>query len=114
VLSSYFNMTECVIRCLQDSVVSDLAKKHQTQMLHARRAHASVRNSAVQLVSELNSEQLRLRVGSVYEEDLLFAYRSLRSEYNRDVGHAPTVRRPRRQGSGDWLDGVSDGEPDVE
>jgi hypothetical protein len=113
-LSLYFNIAECVIRRSQDSLVSDLAKKHRTQMLNAKRAHASARHSASHLVSELNSEQFRLRVGSVYEEDLLFAYRSLRAEYNRDVGRAPTVRRPRRQETGNWLEGVSEGEPDGE
>ena len=97
--------------CIQDTVVADLAKKHQTQLLHAKRAHAAARDSAKQLVSELNLEQFRLRMGTLYEEDLVFAYRSLRAEYNRDVGRAPTIRRPRRQGSGDWLDGVSEGEP---
>jgi hypothetical protein len=52
-------------------------------------------------------------MNAMYEEDLLFAYRTLRAEYNRDTGHAPTVRRPRKQGGdGDWLDGVSEGEPE--
>lgn len=81
-------------------------------MLRAKRAHAAARDNAARLVSELNVEQLRVRMGSVYEEDLLFAYRSLRAEYNRDMGRAPTVRRPKRQGDGgDWLDGESEGEP---
>ena len=66
--------------------------------------------------AELDAEQLRARVCALYEEDLLFAYRSLRAEYNRDVGRAPETRRPKRGdaagGGGDWLDGVSEGEPE--
>jgi hypothetical protein len=80
-------------------------------MQRAKRAHVIARDNAARLVSELNVEQLRVRMGSVYEEDLLFAYRSLRAEYNRDLGRVPTVKRPRRQGDGDWLDGESEGEP---
>ena len=65
------------------------------------------------MVAELDAEQLRARVGASFEDDLLFAYRSLRAEYNRDVGRAPATRRPKRGGDGEWLDGVSEGEPEV-
>ena len=105
-----------LLSSFQDSVVADLAKKHHTQILRAKRAHALSRAQALQLAAELDAEQLRARVCALYEEDLLFAYRSLRAEYNRDVGRAPETRRPKRGdaagGGGDWLDGVSEGEPD--
>ncbi len=100
----------------QDSVVADLAKKHQAQILRARRAHAQSRERAARLAADLDAEQLRARVGAMFEEDLLFAYRSLRAEYNRDVGRSPETKRPKRPrgvdeyGDGDWLDGVSEGE----
>ena len=80
-------------------------------MQRAKRAHISARDNAARLVSELSAEQLRVKMGSDFEEDLLFAYRSLRAEYNRDLGRAPTVKRPKRQADGDWLDGESEGEP---
>ena len=84
-------------------------------MLRAKRFHAISREKATQLAAELDAEQLRARVGALFEEDLLFAYRSLRAEFNRDVGRVPVTRRPRRREGGDddnnWLDGVSEGEP---
>lgn len=84
-------------------------------MLRAKRVHAISREKATQLAAELDAEQLRVRMGTLFEEDLLFAYRSLRAEYNRDVGRVPVTRRPRREGGEDnWLDGVSEGEPEVE
>jgi len=94
--------------------VADLAKKHQAQMQRAKRAHIAARANAERLFSQLSAEQLRIRMSSLYEEDLIFAYRSLRAEYNRDVGRAPAVRRPKRQGDGDWLDGESEGEPVID
>ena len=94
---------------LKDSVVSDLAKRHHVQMQRAKRAHAASRNDAMRLALELNAEQLRMRADATFEDDLIFAYRSLRAEYNRDVGRSPSVRRPRRDG---WLEGLSDGEPE--
>ena len=65
----------------------------------------------------LDAEQLRARMDAAFEEDLLFAYRSLRAEYNRDVGRAPETKRPNRRrdgsgGGGDWMEGVSEGEPE--
>ena len=94
--------------------MADLAKKHHAQLLRAKRAHTAARDTALRLASNLDAEQLRVRMGAMYEEDLLLAYRTLRAEYNRDTGHAPTVRRPRRrEGEGDWLDGVSEGEPEA-
>lgn len=96
---------------MQDSVVSDLAKKHSAQMQRAKRAHNLSRSNAMRLALELNAEQLRMREDAAFEDDLIFAYRSLRAEYNRDVGRAPSIRRPRRDG---WLDDLSEGEPDVE
>ncbi len=102
-----------LISSVQDSVVSDLAKKHHAQLLRAKRAHTVARDTASRLAMDLDAEQRRMRMNAMYEEDLLFAYRTLRAEYNRDTGHAPTVRRPRKQGGGgDWLDGVSEGEPE--
>ncbi len=96
---------------MQDSVVSDLAKKHSAQMQRAKRAHTLSRGTAMRLALELNAEQLRMKADTAFEDDLIFAYRSLRAEYNRDVGRAPSIQRPRRDG---WLDGLSEGEPDVE
>lgn len=98
----------------QDSVVADLSKKHHAQMLRAKRVHAISRERAAQLAVELDTEQLRAHVSTMFEEDLLFAYRSLRAEYNRDVGRVPVTRRPRQSGGETWLDGVSEGEPGVE
>jgi hypothetical protein len=92
-------------------VVEDLSKKHHAQLLRAKRAHTAARENSARLVAELNAEQLRVRMGAMYEEDLLLAYRTLRAEYNRDTGRAPETRRPRREGEeGGWLDGASDGE----
>ena len=92
-------------------------------MLRAKRVYSISRERALQLATRLDAEQLRTRAAAVFEEELLFAYRSLRAEYNRDVGRAPETRRPRRGGGeemggsggggGDWLDGVSEGEPEL-
>ena len=107
-------------------MVADLATKHRAQMLRAKRAHVVSRERAAQLALRLDAEQLRSRMAALFEEDLIFAYRSLRAEYNRDVGRAPSTRRPRRRDGGrehsddggggdgaDWLEGVSDGEPEM-
>ena len=105
----------------QHSIPADLAARHHTQMLRAKRVYSISRERALQLAARLDAEQLRTRAAALFEEELLFAYRSLRAEYNRDVGRVPGTRRPRRAreeeeksgGGGDWLDGVSEGEPDV-
>ena len=91
--------------------MADLAQKHKAQLLRAKRAHYMARANSTRLVSELNAEQLRVQLGVMYEEDLLLAYRTLRAEYNRDTGRAPSVRRPVKQDEGDWFDGESEGEP---
>ena len=106
-------LTELQKSVLQDSVVADLTKKYNAQLLRAKRAHVLSRDNAARLAGALDAEQLRSRSTVAYEDDFLFAYRSLRAEYNRDVGRAPSVVRPRRQQQqdGDWLDGESDGEP---
>jgi hypothetical protein len=77
------------------------------------------RERALQLASRIDAEQLRARAAALFEEELLYAYRSLRAEYNRDVGRVPETKRPKRPravgvdeyGDGDWMDGVSEGEP---
>ena len=105
----------------QNSVPADLAARHSAQMLRAQRVHRISRERALQLAARLDAEQLRARAAALFEEELLFAYRSLRAEYNRDVGRVPGTRRPRRAGEeadgggggGDWLDGLSEGEPGV-
>jgi hypothetical protein len=106
----------------QNTVPADLAKRHHTQILRAKRMYNLSRERALQLASRLDAEQLRARAAALFEEELLFAHRSLRAEYNRDVGRSPETRRPKRprgvgvdefadSSGGDWLDGVSEGEP---
>ena len=102
----------------QNTVPADLAKRHHAQVLRAKRMYNLSRERALQLASRLDAEQLRARAAALFEEDLLFAYRSLRAEFNRDVGRSPETKRPKRPrgveeyyGDGDWLDGVSEGEP---
>ena len=97
----------------------DLAKRHHAQILRAKRMYNLSRERALQLASRIDAEQLRARAAALFEEELLYAYRSLRAEYNRDVGRVPETKRPKRPravgvdeyGDGDWMDGVSEGEP---